>query len=58
MIKQLISAAFLFSVVACGGGGKKDEGPGKDWSSKPLDVTITDKVKNIGFRCCSTTNPL
>jgi hypothetical protein len=49
MIKQLLSAAFVFSVVACGGGGKKDEGPGKDWSGKALDVTVTDKVHNIGF---------
>ena len=49
MFKHLMSAALLLSVVACGGGGKKDEGPGQDWSGKPLDVTITDKVKNIGF---------
>ena len=49
MFKNVISAALLLSVVACGGGGKKAEGPGKDWSGKPLEVTITDKVKNIGF---------
>lgn len=47
MIKQLAIAASLLSLVACG--GKKDDGPGKDWSGKPLEVTITDKVKNIGF---------
>lgn len=49
MIKKVASVALLLSVVACGGGGKKDEGPGKDWSGKPLEVTITDKVKNVGF---------
>jgi len=49
MIKNVITAALLLSVVACGGGGKKDEGPGQDWSGKPLEVTITDKVKNISF---------
>ncbi len=48
MNKHVITAALLLSVVACGGGGK-DEGPGKDWSGKPLEVTITDKVKNVGF---------
>jgi hypothetical protein len=48
MTKHLISATLLLSIVACGG-SKKDEGPGQDWSGKPLDVTITDKVKNVGF---------
>lgn len=49
MIKKLTTIALMLSLVACGGGGTKDEGPGKDWSGKPLEVTITDKVKNLGF---------
>lgn len=49
MIKTTFVALAL-AAVACGGSkSAKDEGPGKDWSGKPLDVTITDKVKGIGF---------
>jgi hypothetical protein len=50
MTKTLISAALIIAVAACG--GKKDSaggGHGGDWSGKPLDETITEKVKNIGF---------
>lgn len=47
-MKNLIAAAVLVGLVACGG-DKKDDGPGKDWSGKPLDVTIKEKVKGVEF---------
>jgi hypothetical protein len=37
------------AVAGCGKGGGGG-GPGKDWSGKPLDVTIESKVKGAGFR--------
>lgn len=39
--------AFLALITACG--GSKDAGPGKDWSGKPLAVTIDSTVNNVGF---------
>jgi hypothetical protein len=41
----LMAATFL----ACGGSKGESSGPGQDWSSKPLDVTVTDKVHGVGF---------
>ncbi|MEZ4399606.1 MAG: hypothetical protein R3B06_06290 [Kofleriaceae bacterium] len=40
--------ALSLALAACGG-SKKSAGPGQDWSGKPLDTTITDKVKGVGF---------
>lgn len=37
--------AVLALLAACGGGG----GPGKDWSGKPLDKTVTGKVDKYAF---------
>ena len=46
-MKSMMTAVLLIGLVACG--GKGESGPGKDWSGKPLDVTIKDKVKGVEF---------
>lgn len=38
--------AFCVLLAACG----KQSEPGADWSQKPLDATIENKVKNVGFK--------
>lgn len=43
MTKWLLLGATL---VACG----KSSGPGADWSAKPLDATIENKVNNVAFK--------
>lgn len=45
MTPRPIALALVLVLVACG----KDE-PGKDWSGKPLDATIEDKVNGKAFR--------
>jgi hypothetical protein len=47
MMNKLMTFALVVGLAACG--GKKESGPGQDWSGKPLDVTIEDKVNNVGF---------
>ena len=46
-MKSMMTAVLLIGLVACG--SKGESGPGKDWSGKPLDVTIKDKVKGVEF---------
>jgi hypothetical protein len=47
MMKNLMTAALLLGLLACG--GKKETGPGQDWSGKALDETVEGKVNNVGF---------
>jgi hypothetical protein len=47
MMNKLMTFALVVGLAACG--GKKESGPGQDWSGKPLDVTIEDKVNNVAF---------
>jgi hypothetical protein len=47
MTKKLMTFALVVGLAACG--GKKESGPGQDWSGKALDVTIEDTVYGVGF---------
>ncbi len=50
-MKHLMTIGIMVGALAAGcGKGGGGGGPGKDWSGKPLDVTIESKVKGAGFR--------
>lgn len=49
VMKQSLCLLAISLGLAASGGGKQAPGPGADWSARPLDVTISDKVYNVAF---------
>lgn len=47
MTKRIVMILAMAVLAACG--GKKDSGPGQDWSGKPLDQTYEGVVKDVKF---------
>ncbi|MCA9675015.1 MAG: hypothetical protein H6709_17470 [Kofleriaceae bacterium] len=45
---MILPLALGLALTACG--KKGDDGPGKDWSGKALDVTVENKVNNVAFK--------